>query len=85
MAELADQLARRAIALALEVDVADERSLAAAIAAAEEHFGQIDVLFNNAVGSRDYRSSTRQPIIGTRCSPSIFAASSSAASTVSRR
>ena len=55
VAELAEQLvAQGHVALALEVDVADERSLAAAIAAAEEHFGQIDVLFNNAgVGSRD--------------------------------
>jgi NAD(P)-dependent dehydrogenase (short-subunit alcohol dehydrogenase family) len=52
---LSDQLnAEGHVALALEVDVADERSLAAAIAAAEAHFGQIDVLFNNAgVGSRD--------------------------------
>jgi NAD(P)-dependent dehydrogenase (short-subunit alcohol dehydrogenase family) len=42
------------VALALEADVADEQSLAAAIATAEAHFGQIDVLFNNAgVGSRD--------------------------------
>jgi NAD(P)-dependent dehydrogenase (short-subunit alcohol dehydrogenase family) len=55
VAELADQLlADGHVALALEVDVADERSLAAATAAAEEHFGQIDVLFNNAgAGSRD--------------------------------
>ena len=45
---------RGRVALALEVDVADEQSVAAAIAAAEAHFGQIDVLFNNAgVGSRD--------------------------------
>jgi NAD(P)-dependent dehydrogenase (short-subunit alcohol dehydrogenase family) len=53
--QLADQLnAEDHVALALEVDVADEQSLAAAIAAAEAHFGQIDVLFNNAgVGSRD--------------------------------
>jgi NAD(P)-dependent dehydrogenase (short-subunit alcohol dehydrogenase family) len=53
--ELAQQLATEdRVALALEADVADERSLAAGIAATEAHFGQIDVLFNNAgVGSRD--------------------------------
>jgi len=55
VAELAEQLvAEGRVALGLEADVADEQSLAAAIAAAEAHFGQIDVLFNNAgVGSRD--------------------------------
>jgi NAD(P)-dependent dehydrogenase (short-subunit alcohol dehydrogenase family) len=55
VAQLAEQLeAEDRIALALEVDVADEQSVATAIAAAEAHFGQIDVLFNNAgVGSRD--------------------------------
>jgi NAD(P)-dependent dehydrogenase (short-subunit alcohol dehydrogenase family) len=54
-AELSDQLvAEGHVALALEADVADEQSLAVAIAAAEAHFGQIDVVFNNAgVGSRD--------------------------------
>ncbi len=55
VAQLAERcVAEGWIALALEVDVADEQSVAAAIAAAEAHFGQIDVLFNNAgVGSRD--------------------------------
>jgi NAD(P)-dependent dehydrogenase (short-subunit alcohol dehydrogenase family) len=55
VAQLAEHLvAEGRVALALEVDVADEQSVAAAIAAAEAHFGQIDVLFNNAgVGSRD--------------------------------
>jgi NAD(P)-dependent dehydrogenase (short-subunit alcohol dehydrogenase family) len=55
VAQLAEQLvAEGRVALALEVDVADEQSVAAAISAAEAHFGQIDVLFNNAgVGSRD--------------------------------
>ncbi len=55
VAQLAEHLvAEGRVALALEADVADEQSLAAAIAAAEAHFGQIDVLFNNAgVGSRD--------------------------------
>jgi NAD(P)-dependent dehydrogenase (short-subunit alcohol dehydrogenase family) len=55
VAQLAEQcVARGWVAQALEVDVADEQSVAAAIAAAEAHFGQIDVLFNNAgVGSRD--------------------------------
>jgi NAD(P)-dependent dehydrogenase (short-subunit alcohol dehydrogenase family) len=54
-AESAEQLAAEGhVSLALEADVADEQSLAAAIAAAEAHFRQIDVLFNNAgVGSRD--------------------------------
>jgi NAD(P)-dependent dehydrogenase (short-subunit alcohol dehydrogenase family) len=53
--QLVDQLvAQGHVALALEADVADERSLAAAIVAAEAHFGRIDVLFNNAgVGGRD--------------------------------
>lgn len=53
--QLAEQIAAEGrVALALEVDVADEQSLATAIAAAEAHFGRIDVLFNNAgVGSRD--------------------------------
>jgi NAD(P)-dependent dehydrogenase (short-subunit alcohol dehydrogenase family) len=55
VAQLAEQcVAEGWVALALEVDVTDEQSVAAAIAAAEAHFGQIDVLFNNAgVGSRD--------------------------------
>jgi NAD(P)-dependent dehydrogenase (short-subunit alcohol dehydrogenase family) len=55
VAQLADQfVAEGRVARALEVDVADEQSVAAAISAAEAHFGQIDVLFNNAgVGSRD--------------------------------
>ena len=55
VAQLAEQcLAEGWVAQPLEVDVADEQSVAAAIAAAEAHFGQIDVLFNNAgVGSRD--------------------------------
>ncbi|MDF3017922.1 MAG: short-chain dehydrogenase/reductase, partial [Thermomicrobiales bacterium] len=55
VAQLAEQLVAEAwVALALELDVADEQSVAAAMAAAEAHFGQIDVLFNNAgVGSRD--------------------------------
>ena len=35
-------------ALALPLDVTDPRSIAAAVAAAEERFGQIDVLVNNA-------------------------------------
>ena len=56
VAELAQQLATEGqVALPLEADVADERSVAAAIGAAEAHFGPIDVLFNNAgVGSRDF-------------------------------
>jgi NAD(P)-dependent dehydrogenase (short-subunit alcohol dehydrogenase family) len=55
VAKLAEQfVAGGQVALALEVDVADERSRATAIAAAEAHFGKIDVLFINAgVGSRD--------------------------------
>jgi NAD(P)-dependent dehydrogenase (short-subunit alcohol dehydrogenase family) len=55
VAQLAERIvAGSRVALALEADVADERSLASAIAAAEAHFGRIDVLFNNAgVGSRD--------------------------------
>jgi NAD(P)-dependent dehydrogenase (short-subunit alcohol dehydrogenase family) len=55
VAQLAQQLMTEGhVTLALEADVADEGSLAAATAAAEEHFGQIDVVFNNAgVGSRD--------------------------------
>ena len=55
MAQLAEQCVVEGwVALALEVDVADEQSVVAAITAAEAHFGQIDVLFNNAgVGSRD--------------------------------
>jgi NAD(P)-dependent dehydrogenase (short-subunit alcohol dehydrogenase family) len=55
VAQLAQQLVTEGhVTLALEADVADEGSLAAATAAAEEHFGQIDVVFNNAgVGSRD--------------------------------
>lgn len=41
-------------ALALTVDVADEQSMAAAIAQAETHFGRLDVVFNNAgIGGRD--------------------------------
>jgi 2-hydroxycyclohexanecarboxyl-CoA dehydrogenase len=35
-------------ALAVEADVADSESVAAAVAAAEERFGQVDVLVNNA-------------------------------------
>src|SRR4051794_12751727 len=35
-------------ALALEADVADSESVAAAVKAAEERFGQVDVLVNNA-------------------------------------
>jgi NAD(P)-dependent dehydrogenase (short-subunit alcohol dehydrogenase family) len=55
VAQLAQQLVTEGhFARALEVDVADEGSLAAAIAAAETYFGQIDIVFNNAgVGSRD--------------------------------
>jgi NAD(P)-dependent dehydrogenase (short-subunit alcohol dehydrogenase family) len=54
-AQLAEQIvAGGRVALAVEADVADEQSLATAIAAVEAHFGRIDVLFNNAgVGSRD--------------------------------
>lgn len=41
-------------ALALAADVADEDSVAHAIAQAETHFGQIDVMFNNAgIGGLD--------------------------------
>jgi NAD(P)-dependent dehydrogenase (short-subunit alcohol dehydrogenase family) len=55
VAELAEQLvAGGHAALALEADVTDEDSVAAAVMAAEARFGQIDVLFNNAgVGGRD--------------------------------
>jgi NAD(P)-dependent dehydrogenase (short-subunit alcohol dehydrogenase family) len=55
VAHLAEQLvAEGQAALAQEVDVAAEAPLAAAFAAAEAHFGKIDVLFINAgVGSRD--------------------------------
>jgi NAD(P)-dependent dehydrogenase (short-subunit alcohol dehydrogenase family) len=55
VAQLAAQLvAGGHAALALEGDVTDEDSVAAAVTAAEAHFGQIDVLFNNAgVGGRD--------------------------------
>ncbi len=43
---------RTAAALALHVDVADESSMSAAFARAEEHFGSVDVIFNNAgIGS----------------------------------
>jgi NAD(P)-dependent dehydrogenase (short-subunit alcohol dehydrogenase family) len=55
VAELAEQLvAEGNVALTLEADVGDARSLGAAIAVAEAHFEQIDVLSNNAgVGSHD--------------------------------
>jgi NAD(P)-dependent dehydrogenase (short-subunit alcohol dehydrogenase family) len=55
VSRLADDLRAEGVeALPIEVDVTDEAAMAAAIAHAEEHFGKIDVLFNNAgIGSRD--------------------------------
>jgi NAD(P)-dependent dehydrogenase (short-subunit alcohol dehydrogenase family) len=52
---LAEELRVRGVdALASAVDVADDAAMASAIAQAEEHFGRLDVLFNNAgIGSRD--------------------------------
>ena len=42
-------------ALALAVDVTDEEAIVTAIARVEEHFGRLDVLFNNAgVGSGSF-------------------------------
>jgi NAD(P)-dependent dehydrogenase (short-subunit alcohol dehydrogenase family) len=42
-------------ALPLQADVVDERSLADAFERAEQHFGRLDVLFNNAgIGSSDF-------------------------------
>jgi NAD(P)-dependent dehydrogenase (short-subunit alcohol dehydrogenase family) len=52
---LADELRASGVkALPVEVDVTDEAAMAAAIAQSEDHFGRLNVLFNNAgVGSRD--------------------------------
>jgi NAD(P)-dependent dehydrogenase (short-subunit alcohol dehydrogenase family) len=52
---LADELNKGGVeALPITVDVTDEIAVAAAIARAEQHFGQVNVLFNNAgIGSRD--------------------------------
>jgi NAD(P)-dependent dehydrogenase (short-subunit alcohol dehydrogenase family) len=52
---LADELNKAGVeALPVAVDVTDETAMAAAIARAEQHFGQLNVLFNNAgIGSRD--------------------------------
>jgi len=57
VAALAHELAVRGYpALALVADVADEPALATAFAQAEAHFGQLDVLFNNAgIGGMDLR------------------------------
>ena len=49
LAEVAAEVhARGARALAIEADVADEDSVAAAAAAVSAHFGRVDVLLNNA-------------------------------------
>lgn len=52
---LADELSATGVeALPIAVDVTDEVAMAAAIAQTEQHFGQLNVLFNNAgIGSRD--------------------------------
>ena len=88
VAELAEQLiAEGHVALALEADVADERSMSGAIAATEAHFEQIDVLFNNAgVGSHvqslvETPTDHWQEVLAINLSERL----SSAASTVSRR
>ena len=46
LSELAEQYGDRA--LALRLDVTDTKSIARAVAEAEEHFGAVDVLVNNA-------------------------------------
>lgn len=62
---LADELTHEgpsAAPLAIEVDVANEKSMATAFARAEAHFGHIDVLFNNAgIGSRDLSVAAMTP------------------------
>ncbi len=52
---LADELSKGGVeSLPIAVDVTDETAVAAAIARVEQHFGQLNVLFNNAgIGSRD--------------------------------
>jgi NAD(P)-dependent dehydrogenase (short-subunit alcohol dehydrogenase family) len=52
---LADELRATGVeALPVAVDVTDEAAMAAAITQAEQHYGQLNVLFNNAgIGSRD--------------------------------
>ncbi|RYE60566.1 MAG: SDR family NAD(P)-dependent oxidoreductase, partial [Rhizobiaceae bacterium] len=47
-ARLADLVAGHDNALAVDLDVTDEGQIAAAVSAAEEKFGRIDVLVNNA-------------------------------------
>ena len=47
-ARLADLIAGHDNALAVDLDVTDEGQIAAAVSAAEEKFGRIDVLVNNA-------------------------------------
>ena len=62
--------------VALELDVARPDSIAAAVAAAEQQLGPIDVLVNNAGVDRRAFFVRHRPRSGTTCSPSTCAACS---------